>query len=242
MGVNYRKANRALQEILSYIKGIENVWNEQYNLKLYDTFFQFFQCDGIVEKELKKARDQGYDIEMDASDEFDYFCRDSYDSFIRDLEYMGIEDCRRYIGRTSSFYFSDFRDKYTYPVNRWKRCFDLENFLRDASGLELYINDKGKCYPYVIDDYTYNDCLEINREDLQYLISGKALQDVKRYFRDIIKEYEIITDFKKGQVESFTDYIRCQIEVKISSIDLEKEREKQEKEEFYINTACYTFA
>ena len=236
MGVNYRKANRALQEILSYIKGIENVWNEQYNLKLYDAFFQ---CDEIVEKELKKARDQGYDIKMDSNDEFYYFCEDSYNQFLEDLGYMGIEDYRKYIGHTSSFYFSDFRDRYTFSANRH---LDFESMLRDICGIDLNVTGNYICFPYISDNFTYEDSIDQDYEALKYLISGKALQDIKSYFCDIIKEYEIVTNFKKDQVEVFTDYIRCQIEIEQSSIDFERELERQEREDFCINTACYTFA
>lgn len=236
--VNYRKANREIQKILKYLKSIENVWNEQYNLKLYDAFFQ---CNEIVEKELKKTQDQGYDIEMDANDEFYYFCEDSYDIFLEDLNELGIEDYRKYIARTSSFYFSDFKDKYTYSVNRWESKIDIQALLYDICDIVLTVSES-KVFPVISENCTYTDCIEQDRKDLQYLISGKALQDIESYFHDIIKEYEIITDFKKDQVENFTDYVCHKIVMNKASIDYAKEWEKQEKEEFYVNTACYTFA
>ena len=233
--ITYAAANRQLKKILSYIESIRYAWDSILDLKLYDIFFQ---CDDLLQAEIEK--NSNYSLDLKSDDLFYDFCNLSYENFLDRLQgRFQVEDQRNYIGRTSKFYLSKFHNLYTdggckYPYK--SKIVYMEAFLYDNFNIDLSIDNNGKIFPYISDTISYGDALEADKEDLEYIISGKLYWDIHRFFEPVLLEYKIITEFKENQVEHFKDFLQSEIEWKISEIEDEKEAEKQEKENFSIST------
>ena len=217
----YKEVNEGLKQVIDYLKSIEHVWNKTRTLKLYKVAFQ---ASGIIDKyPLVKE-------EYDGNDLFYWYCELEYDTFTEWMKENNIEDCRKYIGRTSSFYLTDIQDKNIgYTIN---------NLLDSIDGgyYSLDIDKNGEMIPFTDTDYyTEAEQLEEAQEYMEYFASGKFLQDVKEYLHDAVQIADYIDTFMENQIAGFTDYI----EGKNDDLEYQAEQEAKEEKAFmdkYIDT------
>lgn len=205
----YQEVNEGLKAIIEYLNSIDNVWNKTRNLKLYDVSFH---AGEIINKyPLVKE-------EYNECDLFSWFCDDSYNQFTEWMQEEKIEDCRKYVGRTSSFYLTDMHcDKIGYVI---------DNLMNTVYGYNLDFDEDGNMIPFTDTDYyTEAELIAEYQEDMTYISSGDFLEDIKKYFADAVKIADYIDDFMKNQIEYFTEYIECQNE------NLEYQAEQEQKRE-----------
>lgn len=213
----YAEVNEGLKAVKDYLTSIEEVWNKTRNLKLYNVSFQ---AAAIIEKyPLVKEEYSEYDL-------FSWFCENEYDNFTEWMKESNIEDCRNYIGRTSSFYLTDMHcDKIGYVI---------DTFLTNIYGgyYQVDIDEAGNMIPFTdTDNYTEADQIEDYQETMEYIASGEFLEDIKKELSDAVKIADYIDSFKKDQIELFTEYIECK------NSDLEYEAEQEQKaEQAFIDT------
>ena len=218
--INYRKANRELLKVKEYMeKELDPVLSEERNLKLYDVYFQ--AADIIDKYQLVKEKYMVDDL-------FYLFCEDQYDCFKDDMKHKGIDinELMKYIGRTSSFYISEY-----YNIYDIETLYDLvNNGYREVQ----FSADGMQVKPFINEYMTYSDNIDSDIYDLEYIISGKFLRDVKEYFLDSLKLAEYIDNFMKNQISIFTEFIEYQNELIVDQEMQEKERQEKEKEDFII--------
>lgn len=224
MKVNYRKANRELLKVWDYVeKEIQPLLCKGYNLKLYSAFC--IADDLFLEYPILE------NWYSDSMDLFNSFCELSYDVFLEDLQENNIKDCRKYVRHTSLFYLTDNRDY----------DFTLGDLLNNVYG--GYFNSiirKKALYPDIEYYGSYKEALEASTEELEYIISGEFLQDLKNYFHDPLYIAHYIKDFKYNQVGNFREWVECEVEAIQDQLEIEKEAEKENKLLFAIETAAYT--
>ena len=233
--INYSTANKVIRDTVKpYLEEISKKLNTVYNLKLYDVFYA---CEDLTNEALGHAVKEYPRFEDDiksyiGNDPFYDFCNLEYDYFTDWMSYNHIEDPRNYIGRSSSFYIGDFHR------------IDGLNCLVDMIGgcYSVQIDDKGKIFPYISDIISYKDSLDADFEDLNYIISGDFLSDIKKYFFDDLKVADYINSFKENQTDAFKDYLEYQIEICISICLEDEKRQQEQKEQFCIDTAAIIFA
>lgn len=240
--VNYRKANRAIQEIIDYIYSIEDVWNDEKDLKLYDVFFEQGNLleETIAKRKYSENRQSIID-KLNIENLFYDFCEIRYNRFKDYMDGNGIDYEKQkcymfYIGHTSSFYLSSFRDSFTYAGNRnGERIINISRMLESICGCYLNISDK-KTYPICADPFSYQEQLDNDFDDLVYIISGKALNDIKDYFNDAMVIYFYITQFKENQKDYYREYLEDVCDNILYDIETEKEEQEKEKIEMCMNT------
>lgn len=208
----YQEVNNALKAIIDYLESIENVWNETRNLKLYDVSFH---AGDIVDKyPLVKE-------EYNECDLFSWFCEDSYNQFTEWMQEEKIEDCRKYVGRTSSFYLTDMHcDTIGYVI---------DTLMTNIYGgyYQVDIDEDGNMIPFTDTEYyTESELIEEYQEGMEYVANGDFLKDIKKYFADAVKIAEYIDDFMKNQIECFTEYIEFQNEILEYQAEQEQKREQ----------------
>ena len=202
-------AKKGIQAVIDFLKENESAWNESRNLKLYDVSWK---CSDIIEKYPLVNND-----ETERENMFYWFCEDSYEQFTEWMQEENITDCRKYIGRTSSFYLTDLHNDDISEV--------IEELIDDnygwLSGIELTVDDNS------IE-------IEIDDEDeapasLDYL-ANDFIEDVKRDLSDAIRIAKYIDDFKEHQIEYFKEYIEGRNDI------LEyMAKEEAEKEQAFID-------
>jgi hypothetical protein len=208
--ITYNDVNNGMKQVKTYLESIENVWNESRNLKLYDVAFQ---AGDILEKyPLVKE-------EYKEDDLFTWFCEYEYECFTEWMNENNIDDCRSYIGRTSSFYLTDIHDDSIEQViyNLFDKILGYYPFDIDVEALMIPFQDT--------DYYTEAELIEEYQEDMEYIANGKFLQDIKDYLSDAVQIADYIDTFKKNQIAGFTEYIECKND------DLEYQAEQDAKEE-----------
>lgn len=207
----YQEVNEGLKAIIEYLNSIDNVWNKTRNLKLYDVSFH---AGDIIDKyPLVKE-------EYNECDLFSWFCDDSYNQFTEWMQEEKIEDCRKYVGRTSSFYLTDMHcDTIGYVI---------DTLMTNIYGgyYQVDIDEDGNMIPFTDTEYyTESELIEEYQEGMEYVANGDFLKDIKKYFADAVKIADYIDDFMKNQIEYFTEYIECQNE------NLEYQAEQEQKRE-----------
>jgi len=202
-------AKNGVKQAIDYLKENEKAWNESRNLKLYDVSWK--GADIIEKYPLVNADD------AERENAFIWFCEDSYEQFEEWMKEENIEDCRKYIGHSSSFYLTDLHNDDISEV--------IEELIDDnygwLSGIELTVDDNS------IE-------IEIDDEDeapasLDYL-ANDFIEDVKRDLSDAIRIAKYIDDFKEHQIEYFKEYIEGRNDI------LEyMAKEEAEKEQAFID-------
>lgn len=224
--INYRKANRELLKVKEYIDSVlDPVLSDSRDLKLYDAFYQ--AEDIINEYPLVKDEYEVYDL-------FYWFCNDYYNySFMEWIEENNInKNLMEYIGHTSSFYISRYHNI--------ENIADLFYTINNGYGEVQFSGNK--IIPFVDVNISYNDSLDDDVYDLDYIISGKFLKDIKSYFDDALKLASYIDDFKSNQVQYFKDYVENKNDEIIYMMDQDQKAAEKEKEDFIINSACLILA
>lgn len=203
-----RLAEEALNRCLKKLKDNENKWNESLNLKLYDcAYMKEFETDfgKIVLND---------DI---ASNAFYAFCESSYDMMLEDLREsndINFVDIADYIGTTSSFYISDAhnneKDKYiialaelSYTFKNFNESQNLDEILLESKTKQGYYEIQTESTPEEYLEQCLNDFLDI---------AQNVEKEFEEAFHEIELVYDYITDFKKNQVEYFTDYVKDYIQ------------------------------
>jgi len=234
--INYSNANRVIKNTIQpYFLELSEKLGKSYNLKLYDVFYQ---CEELVNEAIEKAVKEYPRFEQDIrkyinNDCFYNFCDLEYDNFKTWSEenHIQLDEELQYIGRTSSFYIGDLH-KIDGIINLLEKCY----------GGVLWISEKDhKLVPYISDFISYRDSLDNDRECLEYIINGDFLRDLKNTFSDDLLICDYIQDFKENQIECFREYLSFEVDYCISSCLFEQELEKQEKEQFCIDTATLIF-
>ena len=220
----YEQANKELEKVVEYLKETEAVWNTMMDLKLHDAFFE---AEDICKE---------YPIiETYWRDEFQHFCDLEYDTFMEMMQADGIKECMKYIGRTSRFYLTDINDRDMQGV-----ICNLFGSIVPAYSCPDLKEEAGKV---LIDpeamrfgNYTDTEILEMVQEELEYIISGEFLKDIKEYLKDAIWIYDYITTAKAFQIENFRTYIEDEAEMLQWEQEQKREREQKIQE---ITMACY---
>ena len=193
------KANKELKKVHDFILSLNNTLLNPVNLKLYDAFFN-----------------------ADDLDKFYFFCEISFDDFreiIKDATNTDFYNLVHYIGRTSSFYcltddlynsiitdrngviLSDTIYNLFYDLYGWSNI--LLNF--DKNG---YIDAGQLCDDVFVYDTDKHD----TTCQLDFIISGDFLKEIKAAFNDCIFVYDTIKDFKENQTEYYQDFITANYE------------------------------
>lgn len=214
MKYTYEMVNAGLKKVIEYLNSIDNVWNKSRNLKLYDV--SFHAGDIIDRYPLVKQ-------EYNASDLFSWYCDDEYYFFTEWMKEEKIDDCREYVGRTSSFYLTDMHcDKIGYVI---------DTLLTKIYGgyYQVDIDEAGMMIPFTDTEYfSESDQISDYQEGMEYIASGDFLKDVKNYFADAVKIAEYIDTFMEHQIENFTEYIEC----KNDDLEYQQEQEQQKEQAF----------
>jgi hypothetical protein len=205
----YREVDAGLAKVIEYLNSIENVWNETRTLKLHEVSYR---ASDIIDKyPLVKE-------EYKEDDLFSWYCEDEYEFFTEWMEENNIEDCRKYIGRTSSFYLTDIHGR-----NMGETITEL---MEHIAGYSIDFDDNGMMIPFTATDYyTEAELIDEYQEDMTYISSGKFLEDIKKYLHDAVEIADYIDSFKKNQIAGFTEYIECKND------ELEYQAEQDAKEE-----------
>ena len=174
-----------------------------HNLKLYDAFYYNHSEEMQKDFPLCYSNSQKNDV-----DYFCEFCEQSYEDY-RNL-YPYHADNKKYIGRTSSFYFipqnaGDYIDSSTYRTK--------ENFIRDL--FSYIVHDVNAIYYISLSEKNnilFDDMEEVLNDTEIYENVCVYLEDIGNYdidllFADALELYEYIYDFKKNQVEYFKDFL-----------------------------------
>ena len=189
------KANKELKKVHNYILSLQDSLLNPVNLKLYDAFF-----------------------DADDLDKFYFFCEISFDDFreiIKDATKTDFYNLVHYIGRTSSFYcltddlynniITD-RGKINLPDTIYNLFYDLYGW----DGILLNFDKNGG---YIDTVELLDDCdkYDTDKRDtvnqLDYIITGEFLNDIKAAFKNCIFVYDTIKDFKENQTEYYQDFI-----------------------------------
>ena len=222
---HYEDVNKGIEKVMDYLKSIENVWNEMRNLKLYDAFFEAEKL--LDDYPLVKEEENDY------SKVFHMFCDSAYANFEDWIKEEGINDSRKYIRRTSSFYLTDIHDR--------NQLFVFYNALDAAYGwtnLSFSLKDGKVCMDkYETDEScTEQEYIQEAQDEMKYFADGECLSDIKKYFEDPVKEAEYIDSFKENQVEYFKEWLQNWEDF----LEYEKEEETRRQYEIDLATmACY---
>ena len=209
--IGYAEVNEGLEQVVDYLNSIENVWSKARTLKLHEVSYQ--AADIIEEYPLVKD-------EYSECDLFNWFCEDEYRNFTEWMNEENIEDCREYIGRTSSFYLTNINDK--------RIDYVIGNLIDNINNgfYSVDIDENGKMIHFTDTDYyTEQEQIEEYQMDMEYFADGTFLDDVKKYLHDAVEIADYIDNFKKNQIAYFTEYIECKND------DLEYQAEQDAKEE-----------
>ena len=188
-------ANNQIAKAIKILKEKEHMWNESFNLKLYDA------CTTDVDFELNDAMVKFDDNQQTAW--FHDFCEVSYEDFQMwaQEEYINLNDLLNYIGRTSSFYIGKLNSDslITSLIEASPELYDSPNLvLEDENGVVKIDVEKSMEYSEDIEDFV-NALLSL---------ADCVVDEVNESLKDIEKVYDYINDFKKNQVEYFKDFVR----------------------------------
>ena len=188
------KANKELKKIHDYVTSLNDTLLKPTNLKLYDAFFKAENLDDF------------YD-----------FCELSFDQFQEYIEEQtGKEFYKnvRYIGRTSSFYC--LSDELYNNIITEKESINfndtLYNFFYDLWGCNMLLNFNKTggaidTIELLKDVEAYDNDKHDTINQLNYIISGEFLTELKALFNDCFIVYDYIKSFKENQIEYFNDFV-----------------------------------
>ena len=209
---NYQDVNKALKQVVDYLKSTEHVWNQGRTLKLHAVSYE---CQDIINKyPLVKE-------EYKEDDLFSWFAEQEYDNFTEWMKENNIDDCRKYIGRTSTFYLTDIHDDNIGTV-----ITELMNRIYDYN---IDFDDNGMMIPFTATDYyTEAELISEYQADMEYIASGEFLTDIKKYLHDAEEIADYIDDFMEHQVDYFKEYIECEND----GLEYQAQKEAEEEQAF----------
>ena len=210
------QGNQEMGKVINYLKETESAWNTMMNLKMYDAFFEAEDICKEFPIVLEEYNDDWYE-------EFHEWCDLEYNTFIEDMGFDGITDCREYIGRTSSFYLTNIHDDTMVYV--------LYNLLGEIAswGWFTFKTENGKI---VLDEKEITE----QTEEFEYIVSGEFLKDTKEFLKDAVWIADYINGFKENQVNSFRTYMELQNDM----IETERKYKRYIQEQIEAATmACY---
>lgn len=216
--IGYTEVNKALDEVIAYLKEHENAWNETRTLKLHDVSYH---GEEILDKyPLVKEEYKEYDL-------FNWFCEDEYNNFTEWMEENHIDDCRNYIGRTSSFYLTDLHDNSIGNV-----ITELIEKVYNYVGIDF--SEDGHIEPFTATEYyTEAELIDEAQGEMRYIASGDFLKDTKKYLADAIEIADYIDTFKENQVANFEEYIQFKNELLEEAAEKEAEEEKTFTDKYF---------
>lgn len=190
------KANKVLNNVKEFLTTNKDLFLTSTNLKLYDAFYK-----------------------AENLNDFNFFCELSFNDFQEDIEEQTGKDFYKnvhYIGRTSSFYCVN--DELYNNIITEKESINfndtLYNFFYDLWGcnMTLNFNKKGGSIDTIelledIEKYDMDKNYIAN--ELNYIISGEFLEDIKKLFENSIYIYNYIKGFKENQIEYFNDFLEA---------------------------------
>ena len=217
--ITYEDVNKGIEKIVEYLDSTKNIWGEIRTLKLHNAFFE---AEDILKKYPLVQEKMNHD------EAFYAFCEDAYRDFEEWMEEEGIEDMRKYIGRTSSFYLTNIHDRT--PV------YVLYNVLDLVCGGTAYCTFSMKDGKVCMDELTDAEYHDEAQDEMEYFSKGECLEDIKKYLEPAKKEADYIDSFKKNQVEYFKEWLGDRENI----LELEKEEEYRRQYEIEtITMACY---
>lgn len=188
------KANKEIKKVHDYILSLQDSLLNPVNLKLYDAFFN-----------------------ADDLDKFYFFCEISFNDFreiIKDATNTDFYNLVHYIGRTSSFYcltddlYNNIiteRDKIILSDTTYNFMYDLYN--NHYTNLNFSKNGLIDAIELIDDIQKYELNIDAVADELDFIISGDFLKEIKATFKDCIFVYDTIKDFKENQTEYYQDFI-----------------------------------
>lgn len=205
-----KKANETLNKTINFLLAYKSVWEKTRNLKVYEV------SNYCGSEEMKKdfplvyAEDEGDGV-------FNTFCEQEYESFLDYISENGYNDCRKYIGNTSSFYLTNIKDNTMIDI--------LDNLSCELNCDYVGFEKSGNVYtvvPCFYDNTTGENRIEYAIESMNDF-ANEFYDKVISYMNDAITIAQYIDDFMKNQVDIFKEYLEQEEE------DLEIEKENQEE-------------
>lgn len=149
---------------------------------------------------------------------FDDFCQEQYEIFEEFMQEEAPKVYRKYLGSTSSFYFTTkcfeslgitiVRRHYGFLmesiIEESSDRFAPDELIDDKAFLDIYTQEYGK--PSSIDDMidllaTQVELLEELSDNIEYFIDS-----LKEDFEQVKKAYDYLNNFKENQLEIYDDY------------------------------------
>lgn len=218
----YELANEQLRKCMDWLEANKDAF-QYMDLKLHDASYYMYDK---AEEEFPLVAE-----EYNLDDVFYWFCDDSYDSFVMDLDVnLGIDfdKMRHQLGRTSSFYLHD--GSIIEFTGRYRDEIPWESVLYD------FINKFG--YMDAVPDITPEGTIDENDPyladcgaNIEY-IENEMYDDWIKEFGPVVEVYNYIKDFKDNQVEYIQEYLQNMED----NIEYDREQEAQADEESWLDT------
>lgn len=184
---NQQDAQTVYDTVFEYVEQYRDCYESELNLKLPDLSYY---CNEMVEK---FAESNNLIVVTDTWKIFDAFCEDAFYMF---KEWMNEEnisfDILKYIGRTSSFRIGDL-----YDVNPYKRQNIMECIFPDSIA---EITSDGRIF--YREEYEKSEI----KDDIEWIVDH-GIEVAKEYLDPIIKVYDYIANFKKNELQYFSEWL-----------------------------------
>lgn len=214
------EANKVLKKLKDYIEEHNDMFGYM-DLKLHDVSFY---CYRDLENDFPLVVERGGD------NIFYDFCEESYNDFTNcwcDYEGIDFEKMRRFLGRTSKFYLTE-----------WDNDDTIDTIVQQI--IDKYANCYASCYSDIYIDFNCQyfidtDCIidedakDNIEEDLNFIIED-LWKDFYSDIEDVEKVYKYITDFKENQVEYFKEWLQNLNDYFEEEVEAEKKHEADVKE------------
>ena len=214
------EANKVLKKLKDYIEEHNDMFGYM-DLKLHDVSFY---CYKDLENDFPLVAERGGD------NIFYDFCKESYNDFVNcwcDCEGINFKKMRRFLGRTSKFYLTE-----------WDNDDTIDTIVQQI--IDKYASCYASCYSDIYIDFNCQyfidtDCIidedakDNIEEDLNFIIED-LWKDFYSDIKDVEKVYKYITDFKKNQVEYFKEWLQNLNDYFEEEVEAEKKHEADVKE------------
>lgn len=192
--LSWQKVQHIIGDCNRIVRDSSYIWENHTSLKLHDAYYD---SDWICETACEKL---GYHYDSEnVNTAFYGFCEQEYDLFLDYLAGQNIdfEENIDRIGRTSSFYISPFHGMSELEILDF-----LEDRLIGGYPVSNLVDEHG-----ILPFTTYGE---------QWIGIFEDLRTFPDMIRDELEVYRVIADelyqFKKYQIDSFKDYIDCNID------------------------------
>jgi hypothetical protein len=188
------KANKVLNNVKEFLTTNKDLFLTSTNLKLYDAFFNTENLDN-----------------------FYIFCDCYFDQFKEDIKEQTGQDFYKlvhYIGRTSSFYCVN-DDLYNNIITEKESInFNdtLYNLFCDLWGCNMLLNFNKTggaidTIELLKDIEAYDNDKHDTINQLNYIVSGEFLEDIKKTFKNSLIVFNTIKSYKEDQICAFNDFV-----------------------------------